>query len=191
MKLIITETAQCELKRFGFDIRKSIKRILRYIPLEDLRGISHILVNDVMTVRPEKHKKLMAAYFKEQNKKKAHIELYLKGLFGHISDPANLRKLLPIQEYGLASTLFHEVGHHVREIRTHSIRNRLNEKFAERYAWELLSKYIMDNAENITECFKNLEETASLFNIKKDVLENMRKGWEAVYRKAMSTNSHQ
>ena len=189
MKIIVSEKVLSELQNVNFDIAESIDRILGYVPAKDLRGISHVYVHDIPHGKVKKNKKLAAAYFRKQSKESAYIELYWKRLFGNIQSPEHFEKMLPIQEYGLATTLYHEVGHHVREIRTHRIKKNLNEEFAGNYADQILTRYILDNARKIADCFERLEKTAHITNIRKDVLKSMKEGWKNVYRKAISKSS--
>ncbi|HEC93382.1 MAG TPA: hypothetical protein ENI51_10390 [Candidatus Atribacteria bacterium] len=187
MKITVTKNGARELKRLRFDAIQSIREILKYVPPNDLIGLSFISITDLPTRKLKKHEKIAAAYFKGKKGGGAFIEIYICRLFGHINNPENFRKLLPIQEYGLASTIFHEIGHHVREIRTHGVKKSIGEKFADRYAERILRDYIMDNAGKINQCFDFLETMFSKGNIDQKILESMKEGWEKTYKKALSS----
>ncbi len=84
----------------------------------------------------------------------------------------------PIWEIGLAQTLFHEIGHHVREIRTHGIKASENEGFAERYALKSLDKYYLENERSINDFFTKLEQVVSNGGGDPKIVKSMREGWD-------------
>ena len=98
--------------------------------------------------------------------------------------------MLPIQSLGLAYTIFHEVGHHIRQTKGHGIRENKSESFAESYAKQLLNNYILDNASTINDCFDNLDKVAEEKGLSKEIINNMRDGWEKQYQTAVKMSEY-
>lgn len=186
MKITITEESRTELNRLNFDILSSIHRILKYIPNKDAIGISHILIVDLPSSKNNNRSEAKASYIPKDRAKLAHIEIYLKNLFSHIKSSESFELMLPIQEFGLAQAVFHEIGHHVRASRTHGIKRKRSEKFAFAYADEREIDYIIDCAEAINSCFENLENMAGEKDLNIDVINNMRTGWRRSHENAIA-----
>jgi len=178
---IISENGKQELNRLDLDIETVIAKILEYIPKMDLIGLDHIAIHDL----PEQWKKHLAearaSYYEKQAVNSAYIELYLKRMFKHIKSVDSLKLMFPIQCVGIAQTVFHEVGHHVERTRSHGIKKREKEEYADSYAKKLLNKYILDNAESINNCFNHLEKIAIEKGLSLEKLRQMRSGWEKQY----------
>ena len=64
MKITVTKNGARELKRLRFDAIQSIREILKYVPPNDLIGLSFISITDLPTRKLKKHEKIAAAYFK-------------------------------------------------------------------------------------------------------------------------------
>ena len=186
LKVVITEKGQAELSFLNFDVEKMIDLIMKKIPLSDLKGISHIYVIDLPKKNGSKPKTTTGAYFQKFKGKPAYIEIYLKNLFKHINNPESMNLMLPIQSQGLAHTIFHEVGHHVKHTKSHGIKKSKNESFAESYAMKLFKAYILDCADDINNCFDNLEEVADEKGLSREIVKNMRAGWDKHYQAAIN-----
>jgi hypothetical protein len=184
-KVVITEKGKSELLFLNFDVGKLIDQIMKKIPINDLKGISHIYVNDLPKQSGGKPKTNSGAYSQKYKNTPAFIEIYLKNLFGHIQNTESMNLMLPIQSLGLAHTIFHEVGHHVQHTKSHGIKKNKRETFAESYAKQLLNGYIIDNAAAINACFDNLDNSADEKGLSKEIIKNMRDGWEKQYQTAV------
>ena len=182
MKIKISEAGSKELNKFDFDIQQSLKNILEYLPKIDLIGLDHIYITD----KPEQWKKHLSnaggAYFEEKNNTPAYIEIYLSEMFSHIKSTESFMLMKPIQNIGLAQTVFHEVGHHIEKTRSHGINKNKREKYAEKYANNLLSKYLTANADSINSCFKYLENVADEKGLSHNIIERMKSGWEKQFK---------
>ena len=187
MKVIILEGGKSEIDRIQFDIRLSIDSIFRHIPKEDILGLDHVLVTGLPLKKNGHNHNALGAYFKRQGNRQAHIELYVKNLFGHIESAESLRQMLPIQEFGLAQTIYHEVGHHVRDIRTHGLKKNKSEYFAKSYTQNILNRYVLDNAKSVNDCFEFLKSVARDRGLSLDVIRHMECGWELSYKKALKS----
>ena len=185
IKVLITEKGRVELSFLNFDIEKMIDHIMKKIPISDLKGISHIYVTDLPKKNGGKSKPTTGAYFQKFKATPAYIEIYLKNLFSHINNPESMNLMLPIQSQGLAHTIFHEVGHHVQHTKSHGIKKNKRESFAESYAKKLQNEYIIDNAAAINACFDNLDKSADEKGFSKEIIENMRDGWEKQFQTAI------
>lgn len=181
-KVVITEKGKSELSFLNFDVEGLIDQIIKKIPTSDLKGLGHIYVTDLPKKSGTSPKTVSGAYFQKHKNTPAFIEIYLKNLFGHIKNTESMNLILPIQSLGLAHTLFHEVGHHVRHTRSHGIKKTKSESFAESYANQLLNGYISDNAASINACFENLDKVADEKGLSKEIINNMRDGWEKQYQ---------
>ncbi len=149
VKIEISETGQTELEKIGFNIEESLDQIMEFIPKSDLVNLGHIIVTDEPRQWKKRSDKTVGAYFQKHENTKAYIEIYISRLFAHLKSAESLRLMIPLQNVGLAQTLFHEVGHHVEKIRSHGINKKTREKFAEKYSNKLLSVYLASSAESI------------------------------------------
>jgi len=178
MNVVITEQGNIELKRLKFDIDKSIADIFNYVPKEDIVGISDIVITD--TPQKVKGRNLLsqAAYFRKYDDKPAYIEIYLKNLYSLIESHESFSLMLPIQEYGLAVTMFHEIGHHVRLLRTHNIGREESEKYASQYAIKLEKQYAGMNKSVINSCIERLEDMARQGQLSAKIIKQLKEGWQ-------------
>lgn len=160
MKIIISEQGKGELKRLGFDIETSIREVLDFLPKSDLVGLAYIYVTDVPELMKKHLKDALAAYYYKKNIHQAHIRIYLKRIFGSITNAESFHKILPVMNITLAHILYHEVGHHAEHSRRHGIKKDKKELFADSYADYYLAGYISDNICNINGCIKELERLA-------------------------------
>ena len=94
--------------------------------------------------------------------------------------------MLPIQSFNLAHTIFHEVGHHIQHTKSHGVKKRKGEKFAESYALKLMNGYILDKADQINTCFDTLDRMADEKGMSIDIIENMKEAWAKKYQTALS-----
>lgn len=184
-KVVITENGKSELSFLNFDVEDLINQIIEQIPASDLKGISHIYVNDLPKKDGNNLKANHGAYYQKYKNAPAYIEIYLKNLFGHIRNTESMNLMLPIQSVGLAHIIFHEVGHHVQHTKSHVIKKKKREAFAESYANRLLDEYILDKSDDINACFDNLENVADEKGLSKEIIKNMRDGWDKQYQKAL------
>ena len=189
MKVITSEQGRLELERLDFDIIEAISKILDYVPEGDILGLSYIFVVDLPSNRKSFQDRTLGSYFPKVSNQPAYIELYLKNLFAHIKSAESLRQMLPIQELGLATTIYHEIGHHVRQIRTHGISKSKNENFARSYGKEIMNTYILNNAKSIKRCFADLENSAESKGLSLEVITKMKTGGESYYKEAKQSES--
>lgn len=178
MKVIITEQGNVELERLKFNIDQSINNLFYHVPKEDIVGISHLLITNTPYKVNGRNMLAQAAYFRKNNDKPAYIEIYLKNLYSHIKSAESFSSMLPIQEYGLAVTIFHEIGHHVRENRTHNIRRGKSEKYASQYAIKREKEYIEKNQSVINVCLENLEVMAQKGQLSDKIIKQLKDGWQ-------------
>lgn len=82
--------------------------------------------------------------------------------------------------------MIHEVGHHVKHTKSHGIKRSKNESFAESYAMKLFRTYILDCADDINNCFDNLERVADEKGLSREIVKNMREGWDKQYQAAIN-----
>lgn len=175
LNIIITEEARMKLDVLGFDITNSIYGILEYISKHDYKGISHILVTDSPVNR--KNKNIQSSYIKKQGMNSAYIELYLENIFAHIHSIEIFKYMLPIQEFGIALSIFHEIGHHVRVTLAHNVKNKDSEKFAEEYSKKKMKIFTLKTAKKVEDCFKQLERIANEKKMSLDIIKKMKDGW--------------
>ena len=178
LKIKISDACRKELNKFNFDVEKPLSEIIKYIPRLDLIGLDFIYVTD----KPEHSKKhlsnALGIYFQKQNNSPAYVEIYLSRIFGHINSAEHMKLIMPILNIGLAHTVFHEVGHHFHTTKSHGIKKSKREQFADHYANNLLSKYLVANTDSINSCFENLEEIADQTGLSHEKIEQIKKGWE-------------
>ena len=93
--------------------------------------------------------------------------------------------MLPVLEYGLAHTLFHEFGHHIEHTRSHGIKKKKKENYADSYAKKLINKYAVDKASSVDKCFKDLEKIFKSKGLSLDILSEMRNEWNLEFREAL------
>jgi hypothetical protein len=182
LKIKISEIGKKESKKLNFDVEKYLVKIIEYIPKTDLIGLEHIYITDL----PHQWKKHLdtaaGAYFQKHKSTSAYIEIYLSRMFSHIKSAESMNRMIPIQNVGLARTVFHEVGHHIEKTRSHRIKKNKSENFADNYAKDLLSKYQIGNADSINLCFENLEKIAGEKGLSIEIIERMKKGWEEEFK---------
>lgn len=180
----MTAKGRAELERLDFDIEKSIRNIIEFVPKVDSKGISIILITDLPLIKKGKRNNSKASYRKKHGINPAYIEVYLKNLFSHIRSVESFRLMLPIQEHGLAWTLFHEIGHHIRISKSHGVKSRRSEAFADNYADKIMRKFILKTSNSVEDCFRHLESVAEEKGLTIDTIENMKKGWRINLEKA-------
>ena len=185
MKIVVTGNGNTELTRLGADIEPIVDQILGKVPIYDLNGISHIYITDLPDRQNSKHKNSWGAYFQKDSDRPAYIEIYLKNLFRHIKTSESLQLMLPIQSIGLAQTIFHEIGHHIEHTRSHGIKKPKKESFADSYCIKLLNSYIICFADQINNCFDELEKIAEDQGLSIEILQRMWSGWVKQYQTAV------
>jgi hypothetical protein len=160
--------------------------MLGFVPITDIIGQLQIIV----TSQPSSDLsgQAMATYTRRWERNPARIEIYITNLFKHIKDAERFELMRPIQEYGLASALYHEIGHHVGATKTHGVGARKSETHAERYAKTIMNRYILANAQIIEDCFKLLGDIANVRNISLEVINAMKAGWTSRYEKASTSD---
>lgn len=184
LNIKITAGGRTELERLDFDIEKSIQGIIEYVPKVDFKGISYILVTDLPLVKKGKRKSAQASYKKKHGINPAYIEVYLKNLFSHIRSVESFKLMAPIQEHGLAWALFHEIGHHVRVSKSHGVKTKKSEAFADNYADMIMQKFILKTSNSVKDCFTHLESVAEEKGLTMDTIKNMKRGWKIYLEKA-------
>jgi hypothetical protein len=187
MKIIVTDTGQLEVKRLNIDIQSMIQGVLNFVPNFDRIGIFHIYV----TSKPEDYKDHQrgahGAYYPKHKSRPPYIALYLQNLFGYLKDGKQSKHMLPILEIGLAHTLFHEFGHHIEHTRSHGIKKKKKENYADSYAKRLISKYVVDRANCVNKCFDHLEKIAERKGLSMDTIRKMKDGWNLEFEDALKT----
>lgn len=150
---------------------------MKYIPKNDLNGISSIFITDLPSRKSCSNSRVLAAYYAKHDNEFAHIEVYLKNIFSHINSSESFNRMLPIQEFGLAKVIYHEVGHHIKSIRSHGIKKKIGEAFADVYSNKILLSYVIDNMSLINKCFDNMEKVALDQRLSHEIIKNMRLHW--------------
>ncbi len=178
----ISETGQKESERLDFDVEKSLTKIIEYIPKIDLIGLERIYITDKPGEWKKHLDKAAGAYFQKQKGTSAYIEIYLSRLFNHVKSAESMNLMTPLQNVGLARTIFHEIGHHIEKTKSHGVKKNKSEKFAHNYANDLLSKYLIANADSINSCFENLRRIADEKGLSLKIIERMKEGWEKQLR---------
>jgi hypothetical protein len=176
-RIVVTEQARSEEGRLGIDLIDMVHSVIKYVPGSDLMGISEIIFTDLPT-RKGQNSRALASYFKKYGTHQAFIEVYIKNLFWKTNSSHYFSLILPIQLRILAEAIFHEVGHHVRQMRSHGVGNVKNESFADAYANRLLASYLIDNASAIDCCVKRLENSATEFDLSLEKIQKVKQGWE-------------
>ena len=160
-----------------------VQNVLASIPSEDVAGIASIYV----TAAPETHRQHQrgapGAYYPKHSQRPAYIAVYLKNLFGPVSNSPLAGHLLPILEWGLAQTIFHEIGHHQQHIRSHGVTKRTQEGYADAYAKERMRNYLRENTDRIHGCFERIQTLAKSREVSLAAIEKIQAEWEAEYRK--------
>jgi hypothetical protein len=188
IKIIISEQGEIELERLQFDIVNTVQRILTNIPTQDIKGISNIFITDLPFKIKNDKTSTHAAYFEKFNDRPAYIEIYLKNIYSHIKSTESFLMMLPIQEYGLAIALFHEIGHHIRINRTHNIGKDKSEKYAALYAKEQERKYVANNKFNIMSCLENMSIMAKQGKLSSEIVGKIIDGWQKKCRELNGNN---
>jgi hypothetical protein len=189
MKITVDNKGQIELSRFRYEILAPLQQMLGLVPLADLVDLSLIIVTDLSNSRDANNRKVMGSYFQKTNNKPAYIELYANEILGHINNIDQFKMMCPILEYGLATTLYHEIGHHVRVQRSHGIKKSTSEKFANAYKDSLIFKYVLAYSESIDNSFKQLEIEVEHGKADRDVVTKMKAGWEKTFYEANKSQS--
>lgn len=160
LRSAISEEGRLELDRLNFDVETSINNILVIPSATDLKALGFIKIHDLPINTKNLNIKAVAGYYKKEGNRQAYIEIYLKNLYAHVKSAESFHLMLPIQEFGLAQAIFHELGHHVRIVRSHGISKHKSEMFADKYAKRLMTKYILNSADKISLCFETLDSLA-------------------------------
>ena len=85
--------------------------------------------------------------------------------------------MIPIQEFGLARVLFHEIGHHVRITKSHGVKKIYSENYADEYTRKRMNEFILKSVNEVENCFNKLEQIANKGKMSLDTIESMKKGW--------------
>jgi len=185
IKIVISEKGKKELDRLSFDIELALDKIIAYVPKVDLMGISHIHITDLAEKGNKHLQTARGAYYKKEDNSPAYIELYLMNLFRYVENPKSLETpMLPYQYIGIGYTIFHEIGHHTQTIRSHGIKKKRREGFADSYANKLIDKYVLENADSINSSFIYLEEQSENLKLSEEKMQKMKAGWEKQYQLA-------
>lgn len=156
LNIKITAEGRTELDKLGFDISSSIQGILECVPKFDYKEISYVLVTGSSVKR--KGKSIQASYIKKHGTNPAHIELYLKNIFAHIHSFESFKLMIPIQEFGLAQALFHEIGHHERVTKSHGVKNINSEIYADKYTEKRMKIFILKTKKKLKIVLNNLNK---------------------------------
>ncbi|MFH1202580.1 MAG: hypothetical protein V1674_06835 [Candidatus Omnitrophota bacterium] len=126
-------------KSIKFNFRKNIEELLKFVPQEDLYKINKITIIDYPVERNVKD--AAGLYYGYQNAKNIEIVLNVSGMFYKM--PRIFFIIFPIiPKLLLATTLFHEIGHHVQRI-GHGYKKEGWEKTAEQYSKEITKKVFL------------------------------------------------
>jgi len=109
-------------------------------------------------------------------------------LFGGIRNGKLAGQIVPILEFGLAQTVFHEFGHHKQHTRSHGVKKSTRENFADSYAKRLIKSYILTSADLINACFDRIQllpESRGIPGEKIEALRAIRARWQAEYQEAV------
>jgi len=188
VKVVFTEKGETEQNRLGADLRSSIEKILQFVPGADLVGLSQLIITDLPVGRI-KNRKIGGSYHPKHEEIPAYIEIYLKYIYAHLKTSDSFEMVRPIQEVVLTQVVFHEIGHHVRRIRSHGIKASENEGFAEKYALEMMDRYYVENEQSIDDCFDRLEQMVDEGETDREVVKSMRTGWKRNLEDSIKRNN--
>lgn len=123
-------------KFIGFLLARRVKTLIRIVPKEHLMGLDQIVLVDVISSK--KSKNMGGLYRKKQDREPCSIELSVDSIYRGM--PKLLHAVPFAASFVLASTLYHEIGHHYQTRLTHGIGRRESEDFAEKYSKEMMKK---------------------------------------------------
>ena len=133
MRIVISGDAKAELDKLNIDLETMIRKALHYVPSLDRIGISHISVTSEPEDYKEHLKGAVGSYSRKAKNRPAFIALYTKNFSLLRRNRERLSQMIPILEFELADTLFHEFGHHIQHTRSHGIKKKRGEQYAESY----------------------------------------------------------
>ncbi len=184
MRIVISDDAKAELDRLNLDLETMIQNLLNYVPSLDRIGVSHIYVTPEPEDSKDQQKRPLGVYYRKRENRSAFIGLYTKNFSILRQNRETVSQAIPILDLGLAATLFHEFGHHVQHTRSHGIKKRGEEQYAESYRGPLMSSYALARAEDLNKCFDELERTTESNSLVLDWIRKIRQGWNKEYEKA-------
>jgi hypothetical protein len=123
-------------KIYFFNIERNIKRLIKFIPQNDLIGLEKIIIVD--TLHGKESRNAAAVYKKKNNYEPASIEISFTSVFKGM--PSILFLIPFVAKFTLASVLYHEIGHHYHHTFKHGINKKRKEDFSNNYKKEMLKK---------------------------------------------------
>ena len=122
-------------KMYSFFINRKIKRYLKHIPQSHLLGLGKITIENSLH---GEGKKGAAVYNRKFGNNAASIEIAFDAIYPGIS---KIQLFLPFfGNFILASTLYHEIGHHHHHSFQHGVNKKKSEAYADRYKKEMLDR---------------------------------------------------
>ena len=126
----------------------------------------------------------VGSYCRKAKNRPAFIALYTKNFSLLRRNRQRLSQMIPVLEFVLADTLFHEFGHHIQHTRSHGIKKKRGEQYAESYRSRLISTYVLATADDVNKCFDDVERTTESNSLALDRIRKFRQGWNKEYEKA-------
>ena len=112
-----------------------INKLMKFVPQNHLMGLEIIIVSYAFS---GKDKNSAALYRRKNSNSPASIEISFSSVFN--KKPMTLLFLPFVGKFLLASTLYHEIGHHQHHSFQHGVTKKKSEEFAEKYKKEILKR---------------------------------------------------
>ena len=128
-------------KQIPYNFSNAIQELLKYVPKEDLIGLSKIVIIDepLDSKWAKQYPWAAGAYFEKFQNRNAYIELYFKKIYSTLPNWFFRFPFLP--QHSISYVLFHEIGHHAQKMK-HGLGKNVIEKDAGTYAKKYYSDYV-------------------------------------------------
>ena len=108
---------------------------MKFVPQSHLIGLEKVIVSDTFCGKDEN---TAALYRRKHINSPASIEIYFYSIFN--KKPTYLLFLPFVGKFLIASTLYHEIGHHHHHSFQHGVTKKKSEAYAEKYKKDILIK---------------------------------------------------
>lgn len=139
--------------KIDFPFEEYCKYILSVAPKSDLAGISELRFVKKFS-HPKANKNSLACYLQKTNGNSAAIEINLPNISKERIKPYFFERHPEVASLWLSEIIFHEIGHHVRHLRTHGIKKKKSEKFSNDYAVAGYYHYLKSRKDKILTSYK-------------------------------------
>jgi hypothetical protein len=120
-------------KLFFYYMNRIINKLMKFIPQSHLVGLDRIIIYDTFSGKD----KINAAYYLSRDSN-SHASIEISFYSVYHGRPMILLFLPFIGKFLLASTLYHEIGHHHHHSLQHGVKRDKSEDYAEKYKKEIL-----------------------------------------------------